>query len=84
MGNEEAEANLKLVLRDIPKADVPAIGRRALAIAEQDGRHDLFLDQPGGGFDDADVLTFRENNPFRVPAELVEQVGNDVVAGLGF
>jgi len=47
MGNEEAEANLKLVLRDIPKADVPAIGRRALAIAEQLGVEvPIFVEEP--------------------------------------
>ena len=56
-------------------------GADALAVAEQDGRDDLFLDQAGGGFDDADVLAFGENDPFRVPAELIEKVADDVVAG---
>ena len=40
-------------------------------------------DQPGGGLDDADVLAFGENHPFRMPAELIEEVADDVVAGLG-
>ena len=58
-------------------------GADALAVAEQDGRDDFLLHQPGGGLDDADVLALGENDPFRMPAELLEQVADDVVAGLG-
>lgn len=37
MGNAEADANLEQVLDDLPNADFPAIGARALAIAEELG-----------------------------------------------
>ena len=45
-------------------------GERAdfLAVAEQDGCDDLFLHQPGGGFDHANVLTFGENHALRMAA----------------
>jgi hypothetical protein len=47
-------------------------GADAVAVAEQDGGDDLLLNEAGGGSDDPDVFAFRENDTFRVPAELIE------------
>ncbi len=59
-------------------------GADPFAVAEQDGGDDLFFDQPGGSLDDTNVLTFGENDPFRVPSKLIEKMVDDAVARLRF
>jgi hypothetical protein len=45
-----------------------------------DRMRSLFPDEPGGGADHPDILTFGENDPLRVSAELIEQVAGDRIA----
>ena len=57
-------------------------GTDVVAIAQQDGGDDLFLDEAGGCADDAEILAFGENHAFGVAPELFDEVYDDRVGWL--